>query len=205
MKKTIKIFLLVLLTIPAFTQETNKILKVSEYCGKDLAKKIQSQELYMKKALNTQNTLKIVILPIKNHENKITSISIDLAKNLTNIIQQYIKPLIPNFETYIIEYSYIKNNKLGADYTVETIHDKALTKIKVKVSAREKNKSFGLYFSYADIHIEIIDINTENIIFVKDYSVVGGSQISYNEAAQHILKDILNSISNEIIEKLSNI
>ena len=262
MKKTIIIFLLLsIVSSITFSQKTNELIyNISEVCGKDLIKKIQHNEINIKKALDTKNTLKIVILPIKNHNNKITSISIELAKNLTNIIQQDIRPQIPNFETYIVEYSDIKNNNSETDYflvaqyqlndnqfliynislepinnllspiaiessvcnvnidilkpidisinkgkiifiesvenifeqttqiisgqvttqltetgySVEKKQDNALFKIKVKVTAREQKKSFGVYFSYADIHIEIIDIKTGNRIFIKDYVESGG-------------------------------
>ena len=291
MKKPIIIIISVLLSSISFSQTNSELIyKISKECGKDLTLKIQHEEIEIKNALNSQNTLKITVLPIKNYCNEITTISVEVAKNISNIIQQAIKPQIPNFEIYKVEYSDIQNNNSDVDYflkaqyqlnennfllyninlepnnkatssiafesiscemstdslkkidypinagkiifiesdedifgqsnqivsgqittkltesdfTIENSQEKAFFKIKVKAKAREHNNSFGVFFSYGDINIEIIDLKTGNAIFIKNYTQKGGSTISYNDAAKNAYTDIAGTISKEIIEKLSD-
>ncbi len=94
-------------------------------------------------------------------------------------------------------------NKAG--FTVESLQENATYKITIQATTREHNNSYGTFFSYADAYVEIINTKTNKTILQKDYTEKGGSTVSYNDAGQKAFKNIANKISDEIINKITEV
>lgn len=104
------------------------------------------------------------------------------------LIESYIKDLVAKNS-----YVNFSDNKSDADCLLE-----------VKVTTREGSEYQGIYFSYADINIKLLDLSTNKQIYQREQTGVKGAGLDYEQASMKALTNIKGKIKDEFIKDIVN-
>ncbi len=94
----------------------------------------------------------------------------------------------------------LRTNLQKQGYTVERKDENTEYQIFIEATTREYNNSKGIYFSYADVYLELSQ--NGKAILQKDYTEKGGSALSYKDAGQKAFNSISEKISTEVINSI---
>lgn len=96
----------------------------------------------------------------------------------------------------------IKGNLKSFEFA-KTVDD-AKWGVYVTANAREYNNPNGLYISYVDAIVQVINMVNGIIVFEQEYSQKGGHAKDYSEAVKVAYNKIIKQISYDIIESVNN-
>ncbi len=92
----------------------------------------------------------------------------------------------------------IKTSLTNSGYTVETTKDKSNFEVKITGAAREFNNANGIYISYVDVNLNVIDLKTNKSVYENNYTEKGGSVLSYADAAEKSYESVSKQILNDL-------
>ena len=192
MKKLFVILITVFFANVCISQTVEDLVSdVSETVGADLRTQIQKKEAEIKNGMNGRSELKIVILPIKNEDNETTLISIDLAKKLSNVIQQDLKQSYSRFNSMTIVYMKNKGDILDCDFILTANYTLNNTQIEV-------NRIFLQHFTNSSqiaLKTSSLKLNTE-LLRANDFSLVSANieQLARAITAQFVKHEGLRNV-----------
>lgn len=104
------------------------------------------------------------------------------------LIESYIKDLVA--KNSYVDFS---DNKSDADCLLE-----------LKVTTRKGSEYQGIYFSYADINIRLVDLSTNKQIYQREQTGIKGAGLDYEKASIKALTNIKEEIKEGFINNIVN-
>lgn len=151
----------------------------------DLKNLLNLEEAYAKSLIKNSFVNFSIEIRKKTIFMKVTEESLG-KKRSHPFIESYIKDLVA--KNSHVDFS---DNRSDADCLLE-----------VKVTTRRGNEYQGIYFSYADINVKLIDLSTDKQIYQREQTGVKGAGLNYEQASMKALTNIKDKIKDEFIRDI---
>jgi len=123
----------------------------------------------------------------------VSGLSMFITSTETNLGKQMTIPFIePSLKEALSNNGFAFTSEMGqADYAID-----------IQANARAGNSYEGLYFSFADATVSVMDLKSGMEVYKGSFKDVKGGSINYERAGIAALKKIANQVSDEMLSEL---